>query len=145
MSALQKLLTIRETFLVGAVEKTIADSWIAEWENKPTVGLIREARAELAAKDAQIEALQKRLSEWEDYFGCESPHDTDVQNYTPLGKEQARNNILSHKIETLVWVVKRLEYIEEYPSEELLCPICRAEKPSHFEDCELVAALKEAK
>jgi hypothetical protein len=41
----------------------------------------------------------------------------------------------------MVWVLKRLEYIEEHQSEEMLCPICRGEKPTHYEDCELAQAL----
>ncbi len=54
----------------------------------------------------------------------------------------AELSALRARVEALEWVVKRLEYIEEYPAEEMLCPICRGEKPTHYEDCELVAALK---
>lgn len=49
---------------------------------------------------------------------------------------------LQERVKQLEAVVKRLEYIEEYPSEESLCPICRGEKPTHYEDCDLAIALE---
>jgi len=60
---------------------------------------------------------------------------------TELADKDAQIAALRARVETLEWVVKRLEYIEEYPTEEMLCPICRGEKPTHYEDCELAAAL----
>lgn len=47
--------------------------------------------------------LRERLTEWQDYWGCDSPHDTHVQigNTQPrerqLGKEQARANTLQNQ------------------------------------------------
>lgn len=61
---------------------------------------------------------------------------------TYVESNEATIDALRERVEALTWVVKRLEYIEEYPSEEKLCPICRGEKPTHYEDCELAAALQ---
>lgn len=42
-------------------------------------------------------SAESELKEWQDYFGCDSPHDTDVMDGTALGNEQMRNNILENK------------------------------------------------
>lgn len=42
-------------------------------------------------------SAESELKEWQDYFGCDSPHDTNVMDGTALGNEQMRNNILENK------------------------------------------------
>ena len=67
--------------------------------------------------------------------------DTDGAQSILQVEAAAELSALRAEVEGLKWVVKRLEYIEEYPAEEMLCPICRGGKPTHYEDCELAAAL----
>ena len=51
---------------------------------------------------------------------------------------------LRERVKQLEWVVKRLEHIgDKHLTDEEFCPICRAVKPSHWEDCELYAALRD--
>jgi hypothetical protein len=69
MNAIEKLLTIKQNWTDS--RKPIPDEWIAEWQENPTVGLVRTATAELAAKNAQIEALKKLLSRVEVAFRCD--------------------------------------------------------------------------
>ena len=60
MSALQKLLEIKETFVIGGIEYTMTDNWPVAWKDELTVGEVREARAELKellAKIADLEAV----------------------------------------------------------------------------------------
>ena len=59
-----------------------------------------ETEAQLAAANAEIKV-------WQDYWNCESPHDTHVQAGTSgpwrqLGNEQARANRLGHLADGLV-------------------------------------------
>jgi hypothetical protein len=42
-------------------------------------------------------SCEEELKEWQDYFGCDSPHNTDVMDGTALGNEQMRNNILENQ------------------------------------------------
>jgi hypothetical protein len=69
MNAIEKLLTIKQNW-TGS-RKPIPDEWIAEWQENPTVGLVRTATAELAAQAAQIAALNKALDyfEWDETTG----------------------------------------------------------------------------
>ena len=67
---------------------------------------------------------------------------SDITEIASIIKDftETKLSALRAEVEALKWVVKRLEYIEE-SDEYLLCPICRGEKPTHYEDCELAAAL----
>ena len=71
-------------------------------------------------------------------------HDDVFTGSVDIQDAAAELAALTERVGRLEWVVKRLEFIEEYPSEDSLCPICRGEKPTHYEDCELAAALQEA-
>jgi len=51
------------------------------------------------AATARAEAAEKALAVWEEWFGCENPHDTEVAKYTSLGKEQARANVAENRAE----------------------------------------------
>lgn len=42
-------------------------------------------------------SAESELKEWQDYFGCDDPHNTDVMDGTALGNEQMRNNILENE------------------------------------------------
>lgn len=64
--------------------------------------------AEKSAKDAKvIEGLRARLDEWEEYFGCTSPHDsfanwgTSNPFINQLGAEQRRANFAENKMEAM--------------------------------------------
>ena len=56
-----------------------------------------------------------RLKEWEDYWGCESPHDSHVQAGcypNQLGKEQARANRAENTCRELLEALKEaVEYV----------------------------------
>lgn len=52
MNAIEKLLTIKQNWTDS--RKPIPDEWIAEWQDKPTVGLVRLATAETAAKEQEL-------------------------------------------------------------------------------------------
>jgi hypothetical protein len=58
---LQRLFNIQEKYTIGTKEQTIGDAWIAEWQDKPTVGVVRGARAEVEEKDKRIEELEDLL------------------------------------------------------------------------------------
>lgn len=45
--ALDKLLSVRQFFLVGDFQIAYHDNWPVEWESEPTIGLIRAAKKEL--------------------------------------------------------------------------------------------------
>ena len=55
--------------------------------------------------------------------------------------EHPELSALRAEVEALKWVVKRLEFIHENDDEFSNCPICRGVNPTHYEDCELAAAL----
>lgn len=57
-----------------------------------------------------------------------------------ISDKNAELAALTERVGKLLWVVKRLEYIEE-ADELLICPICRNEKPAHYLECELAEAL----
>lgn len=63
---LKRLFNIQETYTVGEAEQLIADGWIAEWQDKPTVGVVRGARAEVEEKDRRIAELEKLLRPFAD-------------------------------------------------------------------------------
>lgn len=89
--------------------------------------VISDLRAQLAAEQSRREKeladFRKahdetiaKLHEWQDYWGCESPHDTHVQaGTTPdgfgrqLGIEQARANLATHRISELTARIALLE------------------------------------
>lgn len=67
-----------------------------------------------AELQAEIEGLKRDLAEWQDYWGCDSPHDSHVQagNSNPfsrqLGKEQARANTAENANNRMREEVERL-------------------------------------
>ena len=71
-------------------------------------------RDEMDALLEDIDRLEAELKEWQDYWGCESPHDTHVQAGTTdpyvrqLSKEQARANQATHRIVDLEAENKKL-------------------------------------
>ncbi len=83
-----------------------------------------------------------KVFRYAEQYAAEQYTDTGDMIKKEIESGKAELSALRARVEALEWVVKRLEYIEEYPAEEMLCPICRGEKPTHYEDCELVAALK---
>lgn len=65
----------------------------SQWE-KFAVGQVEKGL--LSALD-HIDALEQRLNEWTEYFGCDSPHDTFIGRDALIGKEQARANALEQE------------------------------------------------
>lgn len=58
-------------------------------------------------------------------------------------QQAAETAALRARVEAQDWVIRRLEFIyADDVIDAYLCPICRGEKPTHYEDCELAAALK---
>lgn len=119
MSALDKLMN-KEFLELTAIEKTI--TFVATYKNGKDTS--EAAAAELAAIRERVQVLEENLHQ---------------QTHQTVGAEMERNE-LRDKVGKLEWVVKRLEYIED--GDLYLCPICRGEKPTHYEDCELAAALR---
>ena len=60
------------------------------------------------AAEAERDALAAQVAEWEEWFGCSSPHDTEAAKATILGKEQARANRLAARVAELEAHVERL-------------------------------------
>lgn len=53
------------------------------------------------ALKARAEKAEAELTEWRDYWGCESPHDSHAAGSSQLGREQARANRLEAELDKL--------------------------------------------
>ena len=112
-----------------------------------------------------VRTLLARLNEWEDYFGCESPHDAFVNStkdpHRLIGLEQARANKAENRLEAACkvnkddpvsfdWAVldslSELMYLRPVvqQAEKLLNEIVEDEGCSHGDDAKFILDMLKA-
>ncbi len=88
----------------------------------------------LFQKEAEIERLTAALAEWRDYWGCESPHDTEADKSSQLGKEQARANTAENKLARTAAALSEAEQKWELSNEAHLKTISEARENLRVKD-----------
>lgn len=114
-------------------------------------GPVIVATADLGAICDEVERLNAKVAEWEDYWGCESPHDSHVQSGEPgqyarqLGLEQARANRAENKYDDQAGRYEEMEgeldeaHIRVAALESALRDVLKGISPAHAQSVALQA------
>ncbi len=107
---------------IAALKARVAELEHAKTQLSTGNKVLFEQNVNIAAKRDKLAA---QLKEWQDYWGCDDPHDSHIQSGSgptdyALGKEQERANRLAAQVEKLRAFAQDVDKIRGASADQIL-------------------------